>query len=296
MDWDRHHSIWPHAETSSFVRCPPHRWHVQDSGSGPIVLLIHGAGGATQSWRHLIPLLRPSYRVIAIDLPGQGFTKPGSPARFGLEAMAQDITALCQAQGWQPAALIGHSAGAAVALQMALNVENPPVVIGINAALAHFKGLAGLAFPAMAKALSMAPFVARMFTVSAARPKSVTRLIEGTGSHLPEEELTQYRALISDAAHVDGTLKMMAQWNLTPLLKALPTYPGEVLLIAGTQDKAVPPSTSRTMAAQMPNAQVETIKGLGHLAHEEAPERIAQVILDHLSQTTQAAPKGRPAP
>lgn len=278
MEWAAHQNDWPHADTSRFVLCKPHRWHVQEMGEGPLILMLHGAGGSTQSWRHLMPLLARHARVVAVDLPGQGFTKSGSKQRHGLPTMAQDIAALCTAQDWHPAALIGHSAGGAIALEMARHMAPAPPVIGINAALGQFKGVAGVAFPLMAKVLAMVPGVAQLFTASTARPGSVTRLIEGTGSKLSHEELRWYRALISDRGHVDATLSMMAQWDLAPLLTALPQHPSDVLLIASAQDKAVPAVTSKKAAAQLPNGSVEILPDLGHLAHEEDAETVFQAI------------------
>lgn len=284
LDWARDGKDWPHAAHSRFVLCKPHRWHIQEMGAGPVVLLIHGAGGATQSWRHLMPLLATRYRVIALDLPGQGFTKIGAQQRAGLTPMAQDIAKLCQTEGWHPAALIGHSAGAAIALELSEQFFETPPVIGINAALGNFKGLAGLLFPAMAKALAMTPWVARVFTASASRPQSVTRLIEGTGSRLSEDEQRWYRALVSDRGHVDATLAMMAQWDLNPLLRSLPHHDGAVLLITGDHDKSVPPSTSEDVARKMKSAEVVSLQGLGHLAHEENAPAVAKPVLDFLDR------------
>lgn len=284
MEWEAHKGDWPHATSSRFVLCKPHRWHIQAMGQGPLVLLLHGAGGATQSWRHLMPLLAQDYRVVAIDLPGQGFTKSGAQQRMGLVPMAQDIAGLCKDQGWKPQAIIGHSAGGAIALEMAGHMAPAPPVVGINAALGNFKGLAGLLFPLMAKALAMTPMVARLFTASTSRPGSVTRLIEGTGSKLMADDLRWYRALINDPGHVDGTLAMMAQWDLGPLLRKLALHPSPTLLIVGDADKAVPPSTSRTVAQKMPQAHTETLQGLGHLAHEEDAERVCAAIRSFLQK------------
>lgn len=282
MDWTRHATDWPLAAHSRFVLCKPHRWHIQQMGTGPLLLLIHGAGGGTQSWRHLMPLLARDFRVIAVDLPGQGFTKCGAQQRLGLIPMAQDLAGLCLDQGWVPDAIIGHSAGGAIALEMARHLSPAPPVIGINAALGNFKGLAGLLFPVLAKALAMTPWVARMFTASTARPQSVTRLIEGTGSKLPEDDLKWYRALVSDPDHVDATLGMMSQWTLEPLLRTLPLHPAPTLLIVGDADKAVPPATSTEVAQRMSQARVVTLPGLGHLAHEENADAVAAEITGFL--------------
>jgi len=98
MDWAKDSATWPNTAHSRFVFSAPHRWHVQDIGDGPLVLLLHGAGGATHSWQHLTPLLQPHFRVVVIDLPGQGFTKLGAQQRCGLDAMAEDILTLCRTE------------------------------------------------------------------------------------------------------------------------------------------------------------------------------------------------------
>ncbi|OZA02771.1 MAG: magnesium chelatase, partial [Rhodobacterales bacterium 17-64-5] len=68
---------WPYRADAAQVRARPHDWCVIDHGSGPKLLLLHGAGASGHSFRHLIPAL-PGYRVIVPDLPGQGFTRAGS--------------------------------------------------------------------------------------------------------------------------------------------------------------------------------------------------------------------------
>ena len=58
-------SHWPHRAHSRQVFCKPHRWHVQEMGQGDLIVLLHGAGGSTHSFRHLMPLLAEHYRVVA---------------------------------------------------------------------------------------------------------------------------------------------------------------------------------------------------------------------------------------
>lgn len=285
MDWAQHKDKWPHAETSRFVLSKPHKWHIQEAGDGPLLLLLHGAGGATQSFRHLVPLLTPHYRVVTIDLPGQGFTRLGAQARCGLEPMAEDIATLCAQQGWQPAAIIGHSAGAAIAFALAERLPSPaPHVVGINAALSHFKGVAGVLFPLMAKALAMMPGVAGLFTASNSNPRSVKRLIDGTGSKLAADELGHYGALVGNRGHVNATLHMMAQWDLGPLLSRLSDSAVQGLLIAGEDDRAVPAQVSRDMAHAMQNVSYCELPALGHLAHEEDAPAVASLILPYLAK------------
>ncbi|MCF2871530.1 alpha/beta fold hydrolase [Octadecabacter sp. G9-8] len=265
------------ASTSRKVLCRPHRWHIQEAGKGDTILLLHGAGGATQSWRGIFPILAKTHHVIAIDLPGQGFTELGARSRCGLRHMSEDIAALMTQEGWQPSTIVGHSAGAAIALELA-RTGHANHVIGINAALSNFRGVAGWLFPIMAKALALNPFTAKLFS-KAATPSSVQNLIKGTGSTLDMDGQALYLRLVRDTPHVDATLSMMSQWSLDRLNEDLPNITAKVDLIVADGDKAVPPASSFDAAKILPNAQTFEVKGLGHLAHEEDPDQIAALIL-----------------
>jgi magnesium chelatase accessory protein len=273
---------WPLRTRSRKIRCRPHEWHVQDWGTGPDVLMLHGAGASTHSFHRLMPHL-PGYRLIAVDLPGQGFTRAGGMQRLGLDAMADDLVALVRDQNWRPVAIIGHSAGAAIALRMAeMMPMGPRAVIGINAALGPFHGFAGWLFPKLARAMSASPFVAAIVTRLSSNRKQVEKLLAATGSPLDPAGIELYQRLVSRTAHIEGTLGMMAQWNLEPLLERLPQIMVPTLLIASTGDKAVPSVVSALAAARMARAVSVELPAYGHLVHEEAPEAVAAQILPFL--------------
>jgi magnesium chelatase accessory protein len=252
-----------------------------------MLLCLHGAGGAGASWRGLIPLLAPRFRVVAPDLPGQGFTRAAGRSRFSLDAMAEDLAALAAALGGPPAAILGHSAGGALALRMAL--ARPCPVVGINAALGTFRGLAAVTFPLLAQVFAAAPFVPQMVAASAAAPGRMEAMLAATGSRPDPAMAGLYRRLVGRAAHVEGALGMMAAWRLAPLLDRLPEVAAPVLLVAGAQDRTVPPSVSARAAAAIPGAAHVALPGLGHLAHEEAPEQVAAAILPFLTAGTGTA-------
>jgi len=91
--------------------------------------------------------------------------------------------------------------------------------------------------------------------------------------------------LAGDSGHVDGTLASMAQWRIEPLLDALPQIDLPVHLIIGDDDRTVPPRVSVAAARRLPHAAVHSLPGLGHLAHEEAPDLLADKIDSLLKQT-----------
>lgn len=69
MDWAQIHT-WPNSDLSRRGQGPVHRWHIQETGTGKTLLMLHGAGGSTHSYAALIPLLAQTHHVVALDLPG----------------------------------------------------------------------------------------------------------------------------------------------------------------------------------------------------------------------------------
>ncbi len=270
---------WPMRQYSRTVHVKPHLWHVQVMGQGPALLMLHGAGASTHTWRALAPLLMSDYTLIMPDLPGQGFTRLGNRSRSSLDLMAADIATLLADQGWQPAALIGHSAGAALALRLSeILPEKPRAVIGLNAALGNFDGVAGFLFPVFARLLALNPLIPTLFAKFAGGEGQVKRLLASTGSPLDAVGRSLYERLVRDPAHVDGTLAMMAQWQLDGLIARLPQITTPTLFLTGSDDRAVPPSVSRDAAARMSCATHTDITAAGHLLHEEQPQPTATAI------------------
>lgn len=276
MDWERDLPGWSLPDLSRRVINGAHRWHVQTAGSGPDLLLLPGAGASTHTWRNLIPDLAQSHRVIAVDLPGQGFTQSPNASRSGLPEMVDDVTALAKQEDWKPTAIIGHSAGAAIALRLSQTLEVPKLV-GINPALDNFDGVAGWLFPVLAKLLAANPLTANVFTLGASTWRA-RRLIEGTGSEIDDASLDFYTRLTTDRSHVNGALQMMARWELDDLINDLPQIQTHCLFLTGAKDKAVPPDVATRAARKLPNAEVQELDGLGHLAHEEDPARILSEV------------------
>lgn len=279
LDWSRDGADWPNRALSRFVEAGAVRWHVQRGGAGPRVLLLHGAGASTHSWRDVIPLLVPHCEILAPDLPGQGFSA-GNPRRYTLACLAEDVAALCAAEDFAPQVAVGHSAGAAIALRLALDADAPPRrVVSLNGALTPFEGMAGVLFPSLARLLALTPLAGRIFARTASAPGAVRGLIEGTGSRIDARGLALYRRLVTDPGHVEATLGMMARWDLAPLAADLPRLAVPVTLAVGLRDRAVPPEATRALAGRLRAARLVEFPALGHLMHEEAPEEIAALIL-----------------
>lgn len=278
--WEREGRDWPNRAVSRFLRAEGIAWHVQVMGTGPALLLLHGAGAATHSWAGLMPRLAARFTVIAPDLPGHGFSSAAPGTGMSLPGIAWRITGLLGALGVVPAVGVGHSAGAAILVRMALDGRIAPGrIVAINGALTPFRGLAGQLFPRMARLLHWNPLAAPVFATAAIDPNTVPMLIRSTGSAIPPEMTARYARLFRSPAHVAGTLAMMAHWDLEALEGDLTRRAVPLTLLTGEQDRAVPPAEARAIAARLPDAEVVGLPGLGHLAHEEDPDRVAAAIL-----------------
>jgi magnesium chelatase accessory protein len=278
-DWSREGRDWPNRGASRFVRAAGLQWHVQVMGSGPPLLLIHGAGAATHSWRDLAPLLARDFTVVAPDLPGHGFTETPSPAGLSLDGMARGLGECLDGMGVRPVMAVGHSAGAAIAIRMRLDGRiGAGGVVSINGALKPFPGAAGHVFPALAKLLFLNPLAIQAFAWRARRPGAVARLLQSTGSVIDPAGVKFYARLLATTGHIGGALGMMANWDLQPLVDRLSTLPPPLTLIAAEKDRAVPPDVAYAVRALVPDSRLVSLPGLGHLAHEQAPDQIAEIV------------------
>ena len=276
---DRLPKDWPNREASRFVRASGLVWHVQVMGNGPPLLLLHGTGAATHSWRGLAPLLAAHFTVVAPDLPGHGFTQAPPSARLSLPGMARALQTLLWTLDVHPAIAAGHSAGAAILARMCLNGQIAPrSLVALNAALLPLGGVAGQMFSPLAKLLAGLPLLPALFAWRTRDRRVIERLLADTGSRLDPAGVALYARVVQLPGHAAAALGMMAQWDLRPLVADLPRLSVPLLLIVGDKDGTVPPVNSERVRAMVPGARLATLPGLGHLAHEEAPGLTAALI------------------
>lgn len=277
--WSKQGADWPHRGSSQFVVAAGITWHVQTMGKGPVLLLLHGTGAATHSWAGLMPLLAKHYAVVAMDLPGHGFTGTPRGSGLSLPGMARLVGALVTQLNLKPFAIIGHSAGAAIGAELILTGAVPAAhLIALNGAFKPFDGLAAHVFPVVAKLIALNPVTIMALAARGGDKKRVAQLLAGTGSALTAQQIDYYARLFGVAGHVNGVMGMMARWELSKLVPRLPGLKAHMTLIVGTGDKTIPPDVSRHVAELVPGATLVELPKLGHLAHEEAPEKVADAI------------------
>jgi magnesium chelatase accessory protein len=281
LDWDTDGMEWPHRSSSSFVRAGGVTWHVQQMGSGPSIVLIHGTASSLHTWAAVAPIMAGTLSLTMFDLPGHGFTDPVPSDRMTLDAIAARVAELIDYLAIEPEIIVGHSAGASIAAQLVCDgqIIPPRGIISINGALLPFSGAAAWLYPAAARLLSATGIPARLFSRRAAEVGTIERVIGSTGSRLSPPGMSFYRRLFRSEAHVQAALDMMSRWELTRLVDRLSRVELPVHLIACSEDLAVPADQAFRLREMLPYSKVHYLRGCGHLAHEEAPERLAEFVM-----------------
>jgi magnesium chelatase accessory protein len=285
LEWETDGADWPLRAHSRLLTVGTTRWHIQRLGQGPRLLLLHGTGASTHSWRFLAPLLAEHHEVLSIDLPGHAFTRIAEGRSLSMPGMAREITALLAAQDFFPDLVVAHSASGPLAASMALAHQvRPRAIIAFNGAFKAYEGWAGPIAPALARGLVLNPLAIHFFAAQARDAANVGRLLARTGSRLDAFGIQLYARLFGASGHVASTIGMMARWEVAPVLRRLHTLGTRLVLAVAQNDRFVPPDVSRHLLPRLASASLVELAGLGHLAHEEDAAAACAVVTRTLAE------------
>lgn len=276
---------WPFRTASQFITCNGLRWHYQQLGAGPTLLLVHGTGGSTHSWHRAVDALAKRYTVLAVDLPGHGFTTVPTEVDatrdvYSLEGMARELHALLTMLGQAPTLVAGHSAGVAVLLRLVLDGHIAPSrIVGFNPALVAPPALYIAFIAPVLRAILQTSAAAESGAWLARQTNIINTMLESTGSHLSADDLARYELLCRRPAHVHAALAMMSRWDLQRIVRDAISLRVPLTLVAGRNDRWVPLASLERCVARIPAAIMHVIDGAGHLLLEERPDEVAKTLL-----------------
>lgn len=253
-------------------------------GSGPQVLLLHGFGGFLETWAFNLPALSKRYRVYAIDLPGHGLSdklKNCYTTAFAIESASDILEAL----GVNQAAMIGHSLGGAVSVNIALSLpERVSKLILIDCA-----GLSRT-LPWLYR-LSSLPVLGKILMSLAVKPtleRSIKRLFHS--SPVLSQEMIDIILKNSSQPGVRETLIRIIRQNVglrgphpeALLIERLPQLKVPTLFVHGAQDRLFPLEHIRDSFSMAPNSRVKIFDRCGHCPHIEKAVEFNEVALEFL--------------
>lgn len=259
-----------------FITVETLQTYVVEAGppDGPVVVLIHGLGGSTFSWREtIVPLSGAGYRVVAFDLPGFGLTD--KPLTYAYDHAHQaDFTAhLLDVLDIPAATLVGHSMGGNIIAHFALRYpERAERLVFVDGAVVGDGRQGSLG------ALAAFPPVARWIEVVGAyllTPERFTDLLRSAYADpdfvTPEIAAGYARMLQTPdfAAGLVGLVRDGANNRLPD--EAIRQIEAPSLLAWGERDTWVPLENGQRLLALLPNAVLRTYSRAGHLPMEETP-------------------------
>lgn len=237
-----------------------------DSAQGKAVLVLHGWGGSSDSWKAVqVQLAQHGYRVIVPDLPGFGKTLAPRSV-WGLQEYLSFVHEFAEKLSLRSFFLIGHSFGGRIAVKFA--AQYPDLLYGL--VLADSAGIPG-------------------------RPNFKTKLIRRfvkIGKIVLSPRIFSWmrelaKGLLytllrnSDYAKAKGimreTMKEILKENIS---SSLPSIKTPTFIIWGEKDRMTPLENAYVFQKNIPNAQLKVFPGVGHSPHLKIPEECASVIAD----------------
>jgi len=262
----------------------------RDEGAGEVLLLIHGMGGSSHSWREVLPELSRRYRVIAPDLLGHG--ESAAPrGDYSLGAFAVWLRDLLDELTVEKVTLVGHSLGGGVAMQFAHQHRDycrRMVLVssgGLGADVSRL--LRMLSLPGSELVL---PVITSRLAVHAgnalrawrASEEKVTRFSEMMHAHASLAKRDNRQAFLRTLrAVVDHRGQAVCALNRLHINKDLPS-----LIICGDRDRVIPVEHARAAHDALPDSSLHVIPDAGHHPHLECPETVACLIHNFVVQTS----------
>ncbi|HXH11458.1 MAG TPA: alpha/beta fold hydrolase [Alphaproteobacteria bacterium] len=240
-------------------------------GEGPSVLLLHGWGGAIESWTPVFDDLRRAYAVSAFDLPGFGESSlPPSP--WGSADYAQLTLKVMDQLKLDKAHLIGHSFGGQVSIRLA---ATHPERVG---------KLVLVCSAGIPKRRTLATRLKR----SAAR---LGRWCAVHGGQLGERirEAIYRRVQSADYANAGPLRPTLVKVVNEDVSFLLPRLQSPTLLVWGAHDRDVPPAVARVMERLIPRVQLVVLENAGHFAYLDQFERFRLIVGRFLRDNGQAS-------
>jgi hypothetical protein len=265
---------------------------VDGDAADPPVLLLHGIGRSMDDWALQFHRLASAHRVIAVDVPGFGFSeRPVGP--INLSTFARGVLGAVDVLGeTRPLNIIGNSLGGAIALQtLALRPERVASLGLINSA----------GFGREVTVLLRMLTVPGLGQLSTRRPtRASARLLERTiftDPALATKERIDHALAIARQPHSGAVLREAAMSLGTPTRGVKPgwrrqlaafaaLHPRPTLIMWGERDRVLPSHHIHEARRVFPHAESHLLPGIGHMPQIECPEEFAGLVLPFLARAT----------
>ena len=260
----------------------PVNLYYEEQGKGPPILLLHGFGTSTYTWRHITPELARTHRVIAVDLKGFGQSDKPFDERYSVLDQAELIAQLIEDKDLRDLTIVGHSFGGGVALRLALDANTR-----LGGRIARLVLLNSIAYqqqiPVFFRLLEV-PLVSQV-GVRMVPPEMQTRVALQIAYHddskIDPEEVEIYAAPLKTAAGKHAIVQSARQIvpkDIDTLPERFKTIALPTLILWCDHDRIVPLDVGLKLRRTLPNSTLRLIEGCGHMPQEEQPEATLRLL------------------
>lgn len=253
--------------------------HYAQTGSGPLIVFIHGFPDFWYGWHHQMQGLSDSYTVAAMDTRGYNLSdRPEGPDQYDMKFLVGDVAAVIRAEGQEKAVIVGHDWGGAIAWAFAASLpQMTDKLIIVN--LPHMAGLARELMKedsAQHRNSAYARIFQRDDSEKALTPKILANIVAPKNPEL--------RAIYENAFEKSSIPSMMNYYRRNyprqPYqVPELPKIQMPVLQFHGLSDTALlPPALNNTWEHLDQDWTLVTLPGTGHWAHHERAEMVTETM------------------
>jgi len=266
--------------------------HVIDEGprDAPAVVLIHGFASSTGVWAGIIPVLARDHRVLALDLKGFGLSgRPeGSPIDYAPDEQARIVLAMMDAKSVHRAAVVAHSWGSSVALQVALQAPDRVERIALYDAWVYSEQLPTSFYWARAGGVGEAIFGAFYDQ----RPEDKLALAFYDPEIVPQALVDTVEAQLAQPGTAGAALQAVRGMRYEEAERRYGEIAVPTLLLWGREDSVTPLEFGERLLAQLPDAELKVYPRCGHFPMIEAARPSTRALARFLA----APPAPAPAP
>jgi pimeloyl-ACP methyl ester carboxylesterase len=284
VDFDTVRDHVPHADRSHFVTVDGTRIHYQDFGdpADPPIILLHGYTASVYVWRLVAPrLAEAGHRVIALDLPGFGYSEKPAWFDYSIVTQARVVSRFMDTLGIGRATVVGSSYGGAIAATLALDyaarVEKLVLVDAVTnddvrrhplLRLASIPGIGEVITPYLVESRVFHRYRMRR-TVSPANYSIVT-----------SERVENVRRPLAAADGHRSVLATSRHWNAERIERDAYLIDHPTLLVWGEDDKVIPIANAFKLYDSILHSRLVVLKDCGHLPQEEKSELFADLVAE----------------
>ncbi len=251
-----------------------------DLGDGPAVVMVHGWGDSSYTWhRNVGPLTTAGFRVILVDQPGLGRSStPPPPDAFQLEGQTRHILAAVDLLGLERFHLVGHSMGGAIALELCRDHPDRIERAAVIAPVCHHPRRPAMARPGLHRVARVLP--RRLLVRLTLEKLFVNR-------SLVDRRLVDEYARTAARPDYYLNLALLARHFFSPALDTMVDSLSDIrtpmTVIWGEHDPWLSIRRGRALAATLPHCVLHVIPGTGHMPHQERPDLVNPLLVDHLA-------------